>query len=102
MKHIIFSLLLTSFFLISCSTNNKVYDDNNLNKQNSSIENQIKSLDAQLTHLDAMIYAARLRKDMNETDSTNNQMIENEIMGYEFQKTNVIYQKNTLQMQLYQ
>jgi PBP1b-binding outer membrane lipoprotein LpoB len=101
MKFII-SLLLISIFLISCSTDSKVNAVENLSNQNVSIEAQINSLDAQLMHIDAMINAARMRKDMNQTDPTNinNSMIDNEVFGYESQKASIISQKNALQMQV--
>jgi PBP1b-binding outer membrane lipoprotein LpoB len=95
------SLLLISLFILSCSTNSKVNGGENRSNQNISIEAQINGLDAQLIHIDAMINAARLRKNMNQTNPTdiNNAMIETEIAGYEAQKANILSLKNALLMQ---
>ena len=87
---------------MSCSTGSKSTAVENLSTQNVSIEAQINSLDAQLMHIDAMINAARLRKDMNQSDpaNINHSMIDNEVFGYESQKASIISQKNALQMQI--
>jgi hypothetical protein len=88
-KHII--LFLFSILFISCSTTSKVGVGKNLINQNINYEAQINNFDAQLVHLDAMITAARLRKEISQTDPSNinNLMIENEVMGYESQKLDV-------------
>jgi hypothetical protein len=101
MKYIV-SLTLISISLISCSTNDRMNAGENVSNENLNLSAQLNSLDAQLNHLDAMINAAKARKDMTHTDSShiNNLTIENEILGYESQKTSIKAQKNTLQMQV--